>query len=94
MSTIGNVERKIRRIEHFEVRFLYLDGTDIRSDKEGLPQYPYGVAASGEINVATWKRTRFQQAYPGYDVKVLNFRKEVMQGNTKLATVRESYITD
>jgi hypothetical protein len=92
MSTIGNVERKIRRIEHFEVRFLYLDGTDIRSDKEGLPQYPFNVAASGDINVATWKKTRFSRAYPGYDAKVLDARKNVMTGNTKLATVRESYL--
>jgi hypothetical protein len=92
MSTIGNVERKIRRIEHFEVRFLYLDGTDIRSDKSGLPQYPYGVAASGEITVATWKKIRFSQVYPGYDAKVLDARKNVMTGNTKLATIRDSYL--
>jgi len=91
MSTIGNVERKIRRIEHFEVRFLYLDGSDIRSDKEGLPQYPYEVAASGDITVETWKRSRFRLAYPGYEAKVLDARGTPMQGNTKLATVRDSY---
>ena len=91
MSTIGNVERKIKRIEHFEVRFTYLDGTDIRSDKAGLPQYPYGVAASGELTVEAWKRSRFRRAYPGYEVKVVNARGEAVQGNTRLATVRESY---
>jgi hypothetical protein len=91
MSTIGNVERKIKRIEHFEIRFVYLDGTDIRSDKEGLPQYPYGVAASGELTVEAWKRSRFRRAYPGYEVKVINARGETVQGNTRLATVRESY---
>jgi hypothetical protein len=91
MSSIGNVERKIKRIEHFEVRFVYLDGTDIRSDKEGLPQYPYGVAASGELTVEAWKRSRFRRVFPGYEVKVVNARGETVKGNTRLATVRESY---
>jgi len=91
MSTIGNVERRIRKIEHFEARFLYLDGTDVRSDKGGLPQYPYGVAASGHITVKTWKQSRFLQVYPGYDVKVLDGRHAGVQGNTRLATVRDTY---
>ena len=91
MSTVGNVERKIRRIEHFEARFLYPDGTDVRSDKEGLPQFPYEVAASGDITAEAWKQTRFRQAYPGYDVKVLNARHALVQGNTKLATVRDTH---
>ena len=91
MSTIGNVERKIWRIEHFEVRFLYLDGTDIRSDKGHLPQYPYEVAAGADTTVETWKQGRFNPTYPGYDVKVLNAHSSPVQGNTKLATVRDTY---
>jgi len=91
MATIGNVERKIRRIEHFEARFLYLDGTDVRSDKEGLPQYPYEVAASGMMTAEAWKRGRFRRAYPGYDVKVLDRRGTAVLGNTRLSTVRDSY---
>ena len=91
MATIGNVERKIRRIEHFEARFLYLDGSDVRSDKEGLPHYPYEVAASGSITIDAWKRGRFRRVYPGYDVKVLDLRGRVVPGNTRLSTVRDSY---
>ena len=91
MSTVRNVERKIRRIEHFEARFLYLDGTDVRSDKEGLPQFPYEVAGSGDITAETWKQSRFRLTYPGYDVKVLDARHSVVQGNTRLATVRDTY---
>jgi hypothetical protein len=92
MATIGNVERKIRRVEHFEARFLYLDGTDVRSDKEGLPQYPYEVAASGTITIDAWKRGRFRLAFPGYDVKVLDRRGRILPGNTRLSTVRDSYL--
>jgi len=91
MATIGNVERKIRRIEHFEARFLYLDGTDVRSDKAGLPQYPYEVAASGTMTADAWKRGRFRRAYPGFDVKVLDRRGRAVPGNTRLSTVRNSY---
>ena len=91
MASIGNVERKIRRIEHFEARFLYLDGTDVRSDKGGLPSYPYEVAASGVITIDAWKRGRFRRAYPGYDVKVLDRRGRVLLGNTRLSTVRGTY---
>ena len=80
-------------VEHFEARFLYLDGTDVRSDKVGLPQYPYEVAASGEITVESWKRSRFRRSFPGYDVKVLDAQGTTAQGNTKLATVRDSYAT-
>jgi hypothetical protein len=91
MATIGNVERKIRRIEHFEARFLYLDGSDVRSDKEGLPQYPYEVAASGTLTADAWKRGRFRRTYPGYDVKVLDRRGRSVLGNTRLFTIRTSY---
>ena len=92
MATIGNVERKIRRVEHFEARFLYLDGTDVRSDKAGLPQYPYEVAAGGMITVDAWKRGRFRMVYPGYEVRVLDRRGRIAPGNTRLSTVRASYV--
>jgi len=39
MSSIANVERKIKRIEGFRVRILHLTGADVRGDREGLPQY-------------------------------------------------------
>jgi len=91
MSTIGNVERKIRRIEHFEVRFLYLNGADVRSDKEGLPQYPYEVAAASDITVTAWKRGRFLPAFPGFNVKILSTGGESVQGNTRLGSIRDTY---
>lgn len=91
MSTIGNVERKIRRIEHFEVRFMYLNGVDVRSDKEGLPQYPYEIAAAADATVAAWIRGRFLPAYPGYDVKVVSAGGTSVQGNTRLASIRDTY---
>ena len=91
MSSVANVERKIRRIEDFRVHILHLNGADVRGDREGLPQYSYHRAAEKDITVQTWKETRFRPSYPGFDVEVIDRRGNSVQGNTKLDTVRRSY---
>jgi hypothetical protein len=91
MSTVGNVERRIRRVEGFDVRILHLRGTDVRGDRMGLPQYSYQRAADSDITVETWKSTRFRPSYPGFEVDVVDARGTSVPGNTKLGTVRESY---
>ena len=94
MSTVANVERKIRRVEGFRIRILHLSGADVRGDRSGLPQYSYHRAADSHITVETWKETRFRPSYPGFEVDVLDRRGNSMQGNTKLSTVRETYHYD
>ena len=64
MSSIANVERKIRRIEGFRVRILHLTGADVRGDREGLPQYAYHRAAENDITVETWKTHAFVLPFP------------------------------
>ena len=91
MSSIANVERKIKRVEGFRVRILHLSGADVRGDREGLPQYNYHRAADNDITVETWKETRFRPSFPGFEVDVVDARGHSVQGNTKLGTVRESY---
>jgi hypothetical protein len=91
MSTIANVERKIRRVEGFDVRILHLRGADVRGDRAGLPQYPFRHAAAGDITVEHWKETRFRPTFPGFEVDVMDGRGRSVQGNTKLSTVRASY---
>ena len=91
MSSVSNVERKIRRVEGFGVRILHLTGADVRGDRAGLPQYGYHRAAENDITVETWKTTRFRQSYPGFRVDVVDARGNSVQGNTKLDTVRASY---
>ena len=91
MSSIANVERKIRRIEGFRVRILHLSGADVRGDREGLPQYSYHRAAENHITVESWKNLRFRPSFPGFEVDVIDARKNSVQGNTKLGTVRETY---
>jgi len=91
MSTVANVERKIRRVEGFRVRILHLSGADVRGDRAGLPQYSYHRAAENNITVESWKATRFRLSFPGFDVDVVDRRGNSVQGNMKLTTVRESY---
>jgi len=89
---IENVERRIRKIEGFRVRFLYeKDRKDVRGDKIVSRGYPYEHAANNEWTVEKWKKDRFRQVYPGYEIDVLYRDKSSVQGNTKLATVRQSY---
>ena len=91
MSTIANVERKIRRVEGFEVRILHLQGADVRGDRMGMPQYPFRHAADNDFRVERWKETRFRPSFPGFEIAVLEARGRPVQGNTKLSTVRSSY---
>jgi hypothetical protein len=92
MSLVANVERKIRRIEGFRVRILHLSGADVRGDRARLPQYAYHRAAENHITVDRWKTTRFQPSYPGFGVDVVDARGNSVQGNTKLDTVRATYV--
>jgi hypothetical protein len=91
MSTVANVERKIRRVEGFRVHILHLRGADVRGDRAGLPQYSYHRAADSDFTVEQWKSTRFRPSFPGFEVNVVDRRGRPVQGNMKLATVRETY---
>ena len=91
MSTVANVERKIRRVEGFRVRILHLRGADVRGDRTGLPQYSYHRAADSDFTVEQWKATRFRPSFPGFEVDVVDRRGNSAQGNMKLLTVRETY---
>lgn len=91
MSAVANVERKIRRVEGFEVRILHLHGADVRGDRTGLPQYGFRHAAADDFTVEHWKETRFRPSFAGFEVDVLDGRGHSVQGNTKLSTVRASY---
>ncbi|MEP6635842.1 MAG: hypothetical protein ABJB97_03890 [Acidobacteriota bacterium] len=92
MSTVANVERKIRRVEGFAVRILHLRGADVRGDRTGLPQYSYHRAADNDFTVEQWKATRFRPSYPGFEVDVVDRGRNSLQGNMKLGTVRDTYL--
>jgi hypothetical protein len=93
MAKVKNVEKKIWDIEGFDVRIKF-NGRDLRSDKQGLPQYNSKKASRNNWTVTEWKKKKFFLLYPGYDVDVLDGDGNVVTGQTTLASVRDSYLED
>lgn len=91
MPSVKSVERKIQRVEGFWVSLLHENGTDMRSDKQAIPQYGFERAANGDQTVNQWIAARFSKTYPGYKVQVMMEDGTICIGNTKLKSVRESY---
>ena len=84
MAKVKNVEKRIWDLEEFAVQILHLGGRDVRSDRTGLPQYPYKIRASDDMTVEHWKTIRFRRVYPGFEVVVLDGDGRTVHGNTKL----------
>lgn len=92
MPKLKSLERMLADIEGFEVTIRHSDGRDMRSDKHGLPRYPYVIAAKNDFTVAQWRDQRFRLTYPGYGVTVWLADGAEAQGRMKLATVRNTYV--
>ena len=93
MPKLKNVEKKIWDTEGFDVKFLQ-NGKDVHGDKQGIPQYSYSKAAKNDMTVNEWKKVRFGQSYPGFDVMVLDGHGERVAAQTKLGTVRDTYLEE
>jgi hypothetical protein len=91
MTRVGRVENRISRVEGFRVRIKHLGGADVRSDRTGMPAWPFERAAKDAWTVADWKRERFSLVYPGFDVDVLDRRHQPVVGQTRLESVRSTY---
>lgn len=88
---IGTLEMKIARVEGFRVRVMS-DSRNVRSDREGMPPWPYEHAARDSWTVAKWRQDRFVNLYPGFDVEVLDGDGNIVEhGRMLLETLRESY---
>jgi hypothetical protein len=94
MSKIKNVEKRIWDVEGFDIVIKYHNGSDVRGDKEGIPQYTYGRAAKNDMTVSEWKEGRFGSSYPGYKVDVLDGDGNPVKGQTKIGKVRDTYIDE
>ena len=94
MARVMSVEKRIWDVEGFAVRILHLDGKDVRGDRSGMPQYPFQVPAKNDTSVEKWKESRFRQAYPGFRVEILDCDGTSAHGNTRLGTVRDSYLDE
>ena len=92
MPTIEWVERQIQRVEGFAIRFLWPSRIDVRGDKQNIPSYPFERGAKNDQTIEQWKASRFRPTYPGFDVEVLTADGNPAQGNTRLYTVRDTFI--
>lgn len=93
MPKVKNVERRIWDVEGFDVAF-HQNGKDVHGAKEGIPQYSYSKAAKNDMTVNEWKLGRFAKSYPGYDVVVYDGNGNAVPGQTKISTVRDTYLED
>lgn len=96
MPLVRTVERKIRNVEGFDIKFLHLLGKkrDVRGDRRSMPGYPFMKALKGSKTVSAWKRQRLLPNYPGFDCEVLGPDGIPISGQTKLTTLRDKYLDD
>ncbi|HIZ80620.1 MAG TPA: hypothetical protein H9722_00820 [Candidatus Mediterraneibacter pullistercoris] len=87
---VKNIEKKIYDVEGFEVK-VKRDGKDVRGDMVLLAQYQGERMSKNSFSVKEWK-DKFRKQFPGYDVDVLKNNGEKASGQTKLATVRDTYL--
>jgi hypothetical protein len=95
MVLVKNVEKKIWDLEGFAVRIKDgVNNRDKRPDGHLLTMYSYIRATKGDMTIAQWIKTKFLTVYSGVTVDVFLANGKVATGNTKLSTVRESYLQD
>lgn len=92
MPFVRNVERHIYDVEKFEVTIRY-DGKDVRGDAQLPKQYEANRMTRNAASVKDF-RDKFQKQFPGYVIDVLKGDGSKASGQTKLSTVRDTYIDD
>lgn len=90
MPLVKNVEKKIYDVEGFEVTIRH-GGKDVRGDASLPTQYASLRMTRNSASVSDF-RTKFQKQYAGYEVDVLKGDGSKASGQTKLSTVRDTYL--
>lgn len=90
MPKVKNIEKKIYDVEGFEAR-ITKDGKDVRSDETLPTQYNPLRMSKNSYSVKEY-REKFKKQYAGYDIDVLFADGRKASGQTKLSTVRDSYL--
>ncbi|MEG0836008.1 MAG: hypothetical protein RR063_11250 [Anaerovoracaceae bacterium] len=92
MPQVKNVEKKIYDVEGFEVTIRF-DGKDVRGDASLPTQFAGQRMTKNAASVSNF-REKFQRQYPGYNVDVLKGDGMKAAGQTKLSTVRDTYLNE
>ncbi len=89
MPSLEKLQSEIKEIEGFAVD-IHVDASDASAKLKSYKRR-YERKARERHTVADWKRLRFQDAYPDYDVNVLLSDGRVASDRMMLARVRQSY---
>lgn len=92
MPTIKNVEKKISKIEGFNVRFMS-NGKDVRGDMDIPTQYQAQKMSKNSYSVGEFKQ-KLKRHFVNFDFEVLKKDGTKARGQTKLSTVRDTYLED
>jgi len=92
MVTVRTLERRIREVEGFEVRIVWPDGANVRSDYSSAHSYRRRRASNNNWTIHKWIKNSFKKSNPHFEVEVLSGNENVVKPhNIKLKTVRETY---
>ena len=92
MPRVSIIEKRIFEIEGFQVDIMN-KGKNVRDDLVLPKQYEAERMTKNSMTVSDWK-AKFKKQYPGYDVIVYKNDGSKASGQTKLSTVRDTYLED
>lgn len=92
MPKVSVVEKRIFEIEGFQVS-IKKDGKNVRGDLQLPKQYEAERMTRNSMTVGAWKN-KFKTQYAGYDVDIYKNDGNRATGQTKLATVRDTYLAE
>ena len=92
MPTLKVIEKRIFSIEGFNVSF-WSNGRNLRDDVVLPVQYNAQKMSKNSYTVREYKRKLARQ-FPGYDFEVHKKNGDTVIGQTKLSTVRDTYLDD
>ena len=92
MPLVRTVEKKIHDVEGLKVHFIHA-GKNVRSDADIPMQYAAKKMSKNSYTV-NYLKMKSQRQYPGYEFDVFKADGKKALGQTKLATVRDTYLPD
>ncbi len=92
MPKVSIVEKRVFDIEGFQVDIIS-NGKNARGDLVLPKQYEAERMTRNSMTVSDWK-AKFKKQYPGYDVVVYKNDGTRASGQTKLSTIRDTYLED
>lgn len=93
MPKLSFVEKRIFEIEGFHVDFKDNNGKNLRNDKQMPKQYEAERATRNSFSVKDFKE-KLKKMFGPYEFDVLNSDGSKAKGQTKLSTVRDTYLDD